>query len=49
MYLDLLDCIIEHIPAPKTAEGSPAQMQVTSLDFLHLLVVLQLVVFLEEH
>ncbi|HRB66984.1 MAG TPA: translational GTPase TypA [Chitinophagales bacterium] len=30
--VDLLDCIIEHIPAPKTAEGS-AQMQVTSLDF----------------
>lgn len=30
--VDLLDCIIEHIPAPKTAEGA-AQMQVTSLDF----------------
>ncbi|MFN8261222.1 MAG: translational GTPase TypA [Chitinophagales bacterium] len=30
--VDLLDCIIEHIPAPKTAEG-PAQMQVTSLDY----------------
>jgi GTP-binding protein len=28
----LLDCIIEHIPAPKTAEGS-AQMQITSLDY----------------
>jgi GTP-binding protein len=28
----LLDCIIEHIPPPKTAEG-PAQMQITSLDF----------------
>ncbi|MBK8350828.1 MAG: translational GTPase TypA [Chitinophagales bacterium] len=30
--VDLLDCIIEHIPAPKTAEG-PAQMQITSLDY----------------
>ncbi|HNI32153.1 MAG TPA: translational GTPase TypA [Chitinophagales bacterium] len=30
--VDLLDCIIEHIPAPKTAEGA-AQMQVTSLDY----------------
>ncbi len=30
--VDLLDCIIEHIPAPKTAEGT-AQMQITSLDF----------------
>ena len=28
----LLDCIIEHIPAPKIAEG-PAQMQITSLDY----------------
>jgi GTP-binding protein len=30
--VDLLDCIIEHIPAPKIAEG-PAQMQITSLDY----------------
>ena len=30
--VDLMDCIIEHIPAPKTAEGT-AQMQITSLDF----------------
>lgn len=30
--VDLLDCIIEHIPAPKIAEGT-AQMQITSLDF----------------
>jgi GTP-binding protein len=28
----LLDCIIEHIPAPETAEGT-LQMQITSLDF----------------
>lgn len=28
----LLDCIIEHIPAPKTEEGT-VQMQITSLDF----------------
>ena len=30
--VDLLDCIIEHIPPPKIAEG-PAQMQITSLDY----------------
>lgn len=30
--VDLLDCIIEHIPPPQTAEGT-AQMQVTSLDY----------------
>ncbi|MDB5226550.1 MAG: hypothetical protein JWN78_743 [Bacteroidota bacterium] len=30
--VDLLDCIIENIPPPKTAEG-PAQMQITSLDY----------------
>ena len=30
--VDLLDCIIEHIPPPKIAEGT-AQMQITSLDY----------------
>ena len=30
--VDLLDCIIEHIPPPKIADG-PAQMQITSLDY----------------
>jgi GTP-binding protein len=30
--IDLLDCIIANIPAPKIADGTP-QMQVTSLDY----------------
>jgi GTP-binding protein len=30
--IDLLDCIITNIPAPKIADGTP-QMQVTSLDY----------------